>query len=188
MAASSAAPQAAADLVTEPPDRGEQGSAPRPSAVVQGILQLSEVGGEGFMVGGREGGVAAGQGLAVGKDRLDAGFGGRAAQGAVGIVDAGDEGPWVHVRVVAGRDAARAGFVVDDLAVEDRVAGELGESASASASAGPASAGRSLSAPISARNWPRGKGFLGFDLVAEPGVAGAQWWSRVSELPQCLRS
>ncbi|WP_143674176.1 hypothetical protein [Streptomyces caniscabiei] len=158
------------------------------SAVVQGILQLSEVGGEDWVVGGGEGGVAAGLGLAVGKDRLDGGIGGRAAQGAVGIVDAGDEGPWVHVRVMAGHDAAQAGAVGDDLAVEDRVAGELGESAlgfraGRSGQCRTVTVGAHLGEELAA-----GEGFLGFDLVAEPGVAGASWWSRVSELPACLRS
>lgn len=96
---------------------------------------------------------------------------GSAAQGAVGVVDAGDEGPQVHVRVVAGHNAAQAGFVSDDLAVEGGVPGELGEPG---LGAGWPSQRRAVfvGAHLGEKQ-AAGEGLLGFDLIAEAGVAGA---------------
>jgi hypothetical protein len=55
-------------------------------AVGQGFLQLGQVAVQRLAVGRREGGVSAGQGLAVGQDGLAvAKVVGRAAQGAVGL-------------------------------------------------------------------------------------------------------
>lgn len=108
--------------------------------------------------------------LAVGQDGLVAGIGGRAARGAVGVVDAGDEGPRIHVRVVAGHDAAQAGFAGDDLAVKDGVAGELGDPGFGRAAG---RAGQRRAVAVGARlgeELAPGGGRFGFDLVAEhPG-------------------
>ncbi|XVV39221.1 hypothetical protein ACQPXT_39920 [Streptomyces sp. CA-100214] len=103
----------------------------------QGVLQPGEVTGKCLPVGGGESGIAAGQRLAVGHGGLIGAIGGRAAQGAVRVVDAGDESAWVQVGVVAGQDAAQACFVGDDLAVEDSVAGELGQPGFGFRSGGP---------------------------------------------------
>ncbi|MGX1914133.1 hypothetical protein ACWIID_35650 [Streptomyces phaeochromogenes] len=74
---------------------------------------------------------------------------------------------------MAGQDAAQAGFVGDDLAVEDGVAGELGELGFGFLSGGarqgrPVVVGAQLGEELAA-----GEGFFGLDLVAETGVAGA---------------
>ncbi|MFE1835294.1 hypothetical protein [Streptomyces sviceus] len=76
---------------------------------------------------------------------------------------------------MAGQDAAQAGFVGDDLAVEDGMAGELGEPGFGFLSGGaregrPAVVGAQLVEELAA-----GEGFfgLGLGLVTEAGVAGA---------------
>ncbi|MEU6018041.1 hypothetical protein ABZ826_29610 [Streptomyces sp. NPDC047515] len=64
------------------------------------------------------------------------------------------------------------------------MAGELGE-ASFGLGAGRSGQGRVVvgGAHLCER-LAEGEGFFGFDLVAEPGVAGASWWSRVLELSE----
>ncbi|MCX5094726.1 hypothetical protein OOK36_38905 [Streptomyces sp. NBC_00365] len=75
--------------------------------------------------------------------------------------------------VVTGQDAAQAGFVGDDLAVEDRVTGELGEPGFGFRTCGtgqsrPVVVGAHLGEELAA-----GECFFGLDFVAEAGVAGA---------------
>jgi hypothetical protein len=71
------------------------------------------------------------------------------------------------VRVVTGHDAPQAGFVGDNLAVEDRVAGELGKSgfgfrACGTGQSRPVVVGAQLGEELAA-----GEGFFGLDLVTE---------------------
>ncbi|MFD3553444.1 hypothetical protein ACFWWA_15175 [Streptomyces goshikiensis] len=74
---------------------------------------------------------------------------------------------------MAGDDATQAGFVGDDLAVEDGVLGEGGEAglglnARRSCQPGTVGVGGHVGEYLAA-----GEGFLGFDFVAEAGGAGA---------------
>ncbi|PWG15375.1 hypothetical protein DF268_00760 [Streptomyces sp. V2] len=71
------------------------------------------------------------------------------------------------MRVVAGQDAAQAGFVGDDLAVEDCVAGKLCEPCFGFRACGTAQ-GRSVvvGAQIG-KELAAGEGFFGLDFVAK---------------------
>ncbi|MDI5903539.1 MULTISPECIES: hypothetical protein [Streptomyces] len=74
---------------------------------------------------------------------------------------------------MAGEDTAQAGFVGDDLAVEDRVAGELGEPGFGFRTCGT---GQSRPVVVGAQFGEKlapGEGFFSLDLVAEARVGGA---------------
>lgn len=142
-------------------------------AVGEGVVQVGEVIGQSLPVGGGEGGVAAGQRLAVGHDRRLGGAGRCAAQGALRRVDAGDEHARMQVWVVAGDDAAQPDLVGDDLAVEDGMARELGEPGF-----GLRTGWAGQRRPVAIRAdlgevLASGEGVFGLDLVAEAGGAGA---------------
>ncbi|WP_177324390.1 HEPN domain-containing protein [Streptomyces mirabilis] len=77
------------------------------------------------------------------------------------------------MRVVAGHDAAQAGFVSDDLAVEDGVPGELGEPGFGLGAGRPSQRRSVFVGTQLGEQLATGEGLLGFDLIAEAGVAGA---------------
>ncbi|WP_328306429.1 hypothetical protein OG432_00215 [Streptomyces sp. NBC_00442] len=139
-------------------------------ALAEGVLQVGEVVGQGVAVGGGERGVAAGEGLAVVQDGPVGGGAGRSTQGAVGVVDAGDEDSEVQVQVrfVAGHDAAKAGFVGGDLAVEDGVAGEFGEPPLGLGASRAGQCRTVLAGGHAGEELASGEGFFGLDLVADP--------------------
>ncbi|MFG2732578.1 hypothetical protein [Streptomyces canus] len=74
---------------------------------------------------------------------------------------------------MAGQDAAQAGFVGDDLAVENGVAGELGEPGFGFLSGGARQGRPVVVCAQLGEELAAGEGFFGLDLVAKAGVAGA---------------
>ncbi|MDX3387182.1 hypothetical protein PV682_37925 [Streptomyces niveiscabiei] len=68
---------------------------------------------------------------------------------------------------MTGQDAAQAGFAGDDLAVEDRVAGELGEPGFGFGTCGTGQSGPVVVGAQPGEELAAGEGFFGLDLVAE---------------------
>lgn len=136
-------------------------------ALGQGLVELGEMPGVGVAVARGEGCIAADEWPAVPERWFHRRTRGRPAQGAVGVVDAGDGGSGIDGGVVASHDPQEAGFVGDDLALKAGVPGGGAEALFRFLACGAGEAGPVRVSDCVGEVLASGEGFFRLDFGAE---------------------